>query len=226
MTGAQDQPGPRHNEHDCFKVEVSIAPLGLPGALVHPTAGQGIVLFAHGSGSSRLSPRNCLVAERLQRSGLGTLLFDLLQPEEADNRRNIFDIGLLARRLALATDWVRSGELRDVPIGYFGASTGAGAALVAETLARHRIAAIVSRGGRPDLAGTALPRVQAPTLLIVGGRDREVIALNREALARLTCEKELTIVPGAGHLFEEPGTLDEVVALAGAWFGGRLRDGG
>jgi pimeloyl-ACP methyl ester carboxylesterase len=128
--------------------------------------------------------------------------------------------------LALATDWVRSGELRDVPIGYFGASTGAGAALVAETLTRRRIAAIVSRGGRPDLAGTALPRVQAPTLLIVGGRDREVIELNREALARLTCEKELTIVPGAGHLFEEPGALDEVVALAGAWFEPRVRNGG
>jgi putative phosphoribosyl transferase len=226
MADGHRQPEPLGHVDDRPEVEVSIAPLGLPGALVHPTAGQGIVVFAHGSGSSRLSPRNRLVAERLQRSGLGTLLFDLLQPEEADNRRNIFDIGLLARRLALATDWVRSGELRDVPIGYFGASTGAGAALVAETLARHRIAAIVSRGGRPDLAGTALPRVQAPTLLIVGGRDREVIALNREALARLTCEKELTIVPGAGHLFEEPGTLDEVVALAGAWFGARLRDGG
>jgi putative phosphoribosyl transferase len=226
MTRAQDQPGPRHNGYDRPEVEVSIAPLGLPGTLVHPAAGQGMVLFAHGSGSSRLSPRNRLVAERLQRSGLGTLLFDLLQPEEADNRRNVFDIGLLARRLALATDWVRSGELRDVSIGYFGASTGAGAALVAETLTRHRIAAIVSRGGRPDLAGAALPRVRAPTLLIVGGRDREVIELNREALARLTCEKELTIVPDAGHLFEEPGALDEVVALAGAWFEPRLRDGG
>ena len=226
MADGNRQPGPLGHVYDRPEVEVSIAPLGLPGTLVHPAAGQGIVLFAHGSGSSRLSPRNRLVAERLQRSGLGTLLFDLLQPEEADNRRNVFDIGLLARRLALATDWVRSGELRDVPIGYFGASTGAGAALVAETLTRHRIAAIVSRGGRPDLAGTALPRVQAPTLLIVGGRDREVIELNREALARLTCEKELTIVPGAGHLFEEPGALDEVVALAGAWFGARLRDGG
>ena len=220
------QPGPLGHVDDRPEVAVSIAPLGLPGTLVHPAAGQGLVLFAHGSGSSRLSPRNRLVAERLQRSGLGTLLFDLLQPEEADNRRNIFDIGLLARHLALATDWVRSGELRNVSIGYFGASTGAAAALVAETLTRHRIAAIVSRGGRPDLAGTALPRVQAPTLLIVGGRDREVIELNTEALARLTCEKGLTIVSGAGHLFEEPGALDEVVALAGAWFEPRLRDGG
>jgi putative phosphoribosyl transferase len=226
MADGNRQPGPLGHVDDRPEVEVSIAPLGLPGALVHPTAGQGIVVFAHGSGSSRLSPRNRLVAERLQRLGFGTLLFDLLQPEEADHRPNVFDIGLLARRLALATDWVRSGELRDGSIGYFGASTGAGAALVAETLTRHRIAAIVSRGGRPDLAGTALPRVQAPTLLIVGGRDREVIELNREALARLTCEKELTVVPGAGHLFEEPGALDEVVALAGAWFGARLRDGG
>jgi putative phosphoribosyl transferase len=226
MADGNRQPGPLGHVDDRPEVEVSIAPLGLPGTLVHPAAGQGIVLFAHGSGSSRLSPRNRLVAERLQRSGFGTLLFDLLQPEEADHRPNVFDIGLLARRLALATDWVRSGELRHVAIGYFGASTGAGAALVAETLTRHRIAAIVSRGGRPDLAGTAIPRVQAPTLLIVGGRDREVIELNREALARLTCEKELTVVPGAGHLFEEPGALDEVVALAGAWFGARLRDGG
>ena len=125
---------PLGQRNDRPEVEVSIAPLGLPGTLVHPAAGQGIVLFAHGSGSSRLSPRNRLVAERLQRSGLGTLLFDLLQPEEADNRRNVFDISLLAERLALATDWVRSGELRDMPVGYFGASTGAGAALVAETL--------------------------------------------------------------------------------------------
>ncbi|MFL5136742.1 MAG: dienelactone hydrolase family protein, partial [Microvirga sp.] len=206
--------------------EVSMAPLGLPGTLVHPAAGQGIAVFAHGSGSSRLSPRNRLVAERLQRSGLGTLLFDLLQPEEAANRRNVFDIGLLAERLALATDWVRSEELRNVPIGYFGASTGAAAALVAETLTRHRVAAIVSRGGRPDLAGAALPRVRAPTLLIVGGDDSGVIELNEDALAQLTCEKHLAIVPGAGHLFEEPGTLDQVVALARDWFVPRLRQGG
>jgi pimeloyl-ACP methyl ester carboxylesterase len=194
--------------------------------LVHPAAGQGIVLFAHGSGSSRLSPRNRLVAERLQRTGFGTLLFDLLQPEEASDRRNVFDISLLAEQLALATDWVRSGELRDVPIGYFGASTGAAAALAAETLTRHRIAAIVSRGGRPDLAGAALPRVRAPTLLIVGGDDHGVIELNEEALAQLTCEKHLAIVPRAGHLFEEPGTLDQVVALARDWFVPRLRQGG
>jgi putative phosphoribosyl transferase len=226
MADRNSQPGPLGHAYDLPEVEVSIAPLALPGTLVHPAAGQGIVLFAHGSGSSRLSPRNRLVAERLQRSGLGTLLFDLLQPKEADNRANVFDISLLAERLALATDWVRSQELRDVPIGYFGASTGAGAALVAETLTRHRIAAVVSRGGRPDLAGAVLPRVRAATLLIVGGDDHGVIELNEKALAQLTCEKSLTIVPGAGHLFEEPGTLDKVMALAREWFVPRLRQGG
>jgi putative phosphoribosyl transferase len=167
--GIRDRPLGQRNGRP--EVEVSIARLGLLGTLVHPAAGQGVVLFAHGSGSSRLSPRNRLVAERLQRSGLGTLLFDLLHPEEASNRRNVFDISLRAERLALATDWTRSRELRDVPVGYFWASTGAAAALVAETLTLHRIAAIVSRGGRPDLAGAALPRVQAPTLLIIGGDD-------------------------------------------------------
>jgi len=202
-----------------------IGSLRLPGTLVYPAGGQGIVLFAHGSGSSRLSPRNRVVAERLQRSGLGTLLFDLLQPEEAANRANVFDISLLAERLALATDWIRAQELRDTPIGYFGASTGAGAALVAETRTRHRIAAIVSRGGRPDLAGVALPQVRAATLLIVGGDDHGVIELNEEALAQLTCEKQLAIVPGAGHLFEEPGTLDQVVAFARDWFVPRLPQG-
>jgi len=226
MADRHSQSGPLGHAYDRPEVEVSIAPLGLPGMLAHPAAGQGIVLFAHGSGSSRLSPRNRLVAERLQRTGLGTLLFDLLQPEEADNRANVFDISLLAERLALATDWVRSQELRDVPIGYFGASTGAAAALVAETLTRHRIAAIVSRGGRPDLAGAALSRVRASTLLIVGGDDREVIELNEEALAQLTCEKHVVIVPGAGHLFEEPGTLDQVVVLARDWFVPRLTRGG
>jgi putative phosphoribosyl transferase len=222
--GSRNRPPGQRNDRP--EVEVSIAPLGLPGTLVHPAAGQGVVLFAHGSGSSRLSPRNRPVAERLQRTGLGTLLFDLLHPEEASNRRNVFDISLLAERLALATDWVCSQELRDVPVGYFGASTGAAAALVAETLTLDRIAAIVSRSGRPDLAGAALPRVRAPTLLIVGGEDDAVIELSEEALAQLTCEKHLAIVPGAGHLFEEPGTLDQVVALARNWFVPRLRQGG
>jgi putative phosphoribosyl transferase len=217
---------PLGQRHGRPEVEVSIAPLGLPGTLVHPAGRHGIVLFAHGSGSSRLSPRNRLVAERLQRSGLGTLLFDLLQPEEADNRTNVFDISLLAERLALATDWVCSQELRDVPVGYFGASTGAAAAQVAETLTRHRIAAVVSRGGRPDLAGIALPQVRAATLLIVGGDDHGVIELNEEALTHLTCEKHLAVVPGTGHLFEEPGTLDQVVTLARDWFVPRLGQGG
>jgi putative phosphoribosyl transferase len=156
---------------------------------------------------------------------LGTLLFDLLQPEEANIQSNVFDISLLAERLVLATEWVRSQTLRDVAIGYFGASTGAAAALVAETIARPRISAVVSRGGRPDLAGIALPEVRAPTLLIVGGQDTGVMELNELALARLTCEKELKIVPGASHLFEEPGTLDQAVALAREWFVSRLRPG-
>ncbi|QRM33436.1 dienelactone hydrolase family protein [Microvirga sp. VF16] len=225
MTGG-NRNAPLDQRNDRPEVEVSIAPLGLPGTLVHPAGGQGIVLFAHGSGSSRLSPRNRLVAEGLQWSGLGTLLFDLLQPEEADNRTNVFDISLLAKRLVSATDWVCSQELPDVPVGYFGASTGAAAALVAETLTRHRIATVVSRGGRPDLAGVAHPRVRAPTLLIVGGDDHAVIELNEEALTHLTCEKRLAGVPGAGHLFEEPGTLDQVVTLARDWFVPRLGQGG
>jgi putative phosphoribosyl transferase len=213
--------------YDRPEVEVTIAPLGLPGTLVHPAAGYGVVLFAHGSGSSRLSPRNRFVAERLQRAGLGTFLFDLLLSAEAANRSNVFDISLLAERLALTTDWVRGQTaFRDVPVGYFGASTGAAAALVADTVTHHRINAIVSRGGRPDLAGIALPQVRAPTLLIVGGDDSGVIELNEEAFAKLTCEKELKIIPGAGHLFEEPGTLEQVVALARDWFASRLRLGG
>jgi putative phosphoribosyl transferase len=178
------------------------------------------VLFAHGSGSGRLSPRNRFVAGELQGAGFGTLLFDLLTAAEAQDRRNVFDIGLLAQRLVLATDWLDGfGTTRGLPLGYFGASTGAAAALVAATLAARPIAAIVSRGGRPDLAGAALPQVRAPTLLIVGSHDRDVLELNREALDRLPGPKELAIVEGAGHLFEESGTLDRVVDLAGAWFG-------
>jgi putative phosphoribosyl transferase len=210
--------------YDRSEVEVTLAPLGLRGTLVLPEHGSGLVLFAHGSGSSRLSPRNRFVAARLQRKGLGTLLFDLLRDDEAADRRNVFDISLLAERLALATDWVRSRtDLRSLPIGYFGASTGAAAALVADTITHHSIAAVVSRGGRPDLAGVALREVRAPTLLIVGGEDHGVIELNEQAFAQLTCEKRLEIVPGAGHLFEEPGALDEVVALAREWFARRLR---
>ncbi|MBZ6074699.1 dienelactone hydrolase family protein [Microvirga puerhi] len=206
--------------------DVTIGPLGLKGSLVGPEPGLGLVLFAHGSGSSRLSPRNRFVARELQKAGLGTLLLDLLLADEAEDRENVFDIALLAQRLALATDWVRMDGMPDVtPIGYFGASTGAAAALVAETITPHPVAAIVSRGGRPDLAGSALAKVHASTLLIVGGDDPIVIDLNRRAFNELGCEKSLEIVPGAGHLFEEPGTLERVVALALNWFPFRLRTG-
>lgn len=216
-------PGPDYGRS---KTDVAIGPAGLRGTLVRPVPGCGLVLFAHGSGSGRLSPRNRLVASRLQEAGLGTLLFDLLLDEEAADRRNVFDIPLLADRLALASDWLRAQEgLGTTPLGYFGASTGAGAALLAETRTRQPVAAVVSRGGRPDLAGDALADVRAPTLLIVGDEDRGVIELNQAAFARLACEKRLEIVPRAGHLFEEPGTLDEVVRLARAWFLTHLTEG-
>jgi len=198
---------------------ISIPPVGLEGILDIPASARGIVLFAHGSGSSRLSPRNNYVAEALRQVGLATLLFDLLSDEEAADRAKVFDIRLLAERLRHATDWVgedtESGALR---IGYFGASTGAGAALVADALSEAEIGAIVSRGGRPDLAEDALTKVRAPTLLIVGSLDTTVLELNQAALARLECEKRLAVVPGATHLFEEPGTLDQVIALAQKWF--------
>jgi len=198
---------------------ITIAPVGLEGLLGLPMDPTGIVLFAHGSGSGRLSPRNNFVAQALCDDGLATLLFDLLTVEEARDRRNVFDIELLARRLLMATAWVRQdAETRDLPIGYFGASTGAAAALVAEAAHEGPVAAIVSRGGRPDLAGQALSAVEAPTLLIVGGDDVEVLALNRAALAALRCAKQLVIVPGATHLFEEPGTLEAVVEHARGWF--------
>ena len=202
---------------------VRIAPTGLEGLLSLPASAAGIVLFAHGSGSSRFSPRNTYVAEALQTAGLGTLLFDLLTgPEEADRAR-VFDIPLLAERLLMATDWIAAQpDTAALPIGYFGSSTGAAAALVAAAHGDRNIAAIVSRGGRPDLAGPDLARVRAPALLIVGGADDAVLDLNRAALTRLTCEKELAVVPGATHLFEEPGTLDEVIALARDWFAGHL----
>jgi len=195
----------------------------LEGALAIPRGANGVVVFVHGSGSSRHSPRNQFVARVIRESGNGTLLFDLLTAEEEieDNvtRSLRFDIGLLASRLAEVTRWL--GEqiaARDLCIGYFGSSTGAGAALVAAKEVGQRIDAVVSRGGRPDLAGDALPRVQSPTLLIVGGYDEVVIRLNREALAQLRCEKELKIVPGATHLFEEPGALEAVARLAADWF--------
>ena len=198
---------------------ITIAPVGLEGLLGLPMDPTGIVLFAHGSGSGRLSPRNNFVAHALRDDGLATLLFDLLTVEEAHDRRNVFDIELLARRLLMATAWIRQdAETHGLPIGYFGPSTGAAAALVAEAAREGPIAAIVSRGGRPDLAGRALSAVEAPTLLIVGGDDVEVLALNRAALAALRCAKQLVIVPGATHLFEEPGTLEAVVEHARGWF--------
>ena len=195
----------------------------LAGDLTVPAGANGVVLFAHGSGSSRASPRNVWVAARLARAGLATLLFDLLTSDEEQRdvhtREHRFDIALLSQRLVLATDWVDAQpELRALPIGYFGASTGAGAALVAAAERRDRIGAVVSRGGRPDLAGVdALARVTAATLLIVGGNDDAVIDLNRRALAAMRCEKRLEIVPGATHLFEEPGALEQVATLASQW---------
>ena len=203
-----------------IELPIEIPPVGLEGTIMLPSVAKGIVLFAHGSGSSRLSPRNRAVASALYASGCGALLFDLLTDAEAADRRNVFDIPLLAGRLLMATRWIAGREdLRDLPVGYFGASTGAAAALVAAAEVGAGIAAVVSRGGRPDLAGAALARVTSPTLLIVGGDDPDVLMLNREALAMLRCEKAIEIVPGASHLFEEPGTLDAVVRLAQQWFG-------
>jgi putative phosphoribosyl transferase len=191
----------------------------LPGVLELPRAPVVVVLFAHGSGSGRLSPRNAAVAAALQHDGLATLLFDLLTPQEAGDRRNVFDIGLLARRLLAAVGAVRARpETRELPVGLFGASTGGAAAIVAAADDR-RIAALVSRGGRPDLAGPALRAIQAPTLLIVGERDRDVLALNREAMARMAkAEVRLEVVPGATHLFEEAGAIERVAARASDWF--------
>lgn len=205
---------------------VRIAPMGLDGLLYLPEPAAGIVLFAHGSGSSRFSPRNTYVAEALQAAGLATLLFDLLSEAEAADRARVFDIPLLAERLAAATEWIATQpDTAALPIGYFGASTGAAAALVAAARSGRDIAAVVSRGGRPDLADTDLAHVRAPTLLIVGGADDVVLELNRMALAKLTCEKQLAVVPGATHLFEEAGTLDEVIELAWNWFAGHLPAG-
>src|SRR5438132_3302274 len=200
-------------------IEIDIGPQRLKGLLGVPADATGLVIFAHGSGSGRLSPRNNRVARGLRDAGLATLLLDLLTPAEERDRANVFDIALLASRLSHAADWALGhSETAGLPIGYFGASTGAGAALVAAGVPRAPVAAVVSRGGRPDLAGDALPRVTAPTQLIVGSLDTEVIELNRFAYDRLRCPKELTIVDGAGHLFEEPGTLDEVQRQAVRWF--------
>jgi putative phosphoribosyl transferase len=204
-------------------VRVPVGETTLDGNLTLPASPIGVVLFAHGSGSSRHSPRNRYVARVLNEAGLATLLVDLLTPEEeaVDSRTGHlrFNIELLAKRLLGAAEWLKTlPQTRQLAIGYFGASTGAAAALVAAAERPELARAVVSRGGRPDLAGEALPRVQAPTLLIVGGNDFQVIELNREALAQLHCEKQLIIVPGATHLFEEPNALEEVARLARAWF--------
>jgi putative phosphoribosyl transferase len=204
---------------------VRIEPKGLEGLIGIPDDARGIVIFAHGSGSGRLSPRNNHVAAGLRRAGLGTFLLDLLLPEEEQDRRNVFDVRLLASRLMVATQWIRGNATTSgLAVGYFGASTGAAAALVAAS-ADDGIAAVVSRGGRPDLAIDVLDKVRAPTLLIVGSLDVPVIGLNEQAHARLRGHKELAVVPGAGHLFEEPGTLDEVVGLASRWFSRHLGGG-
>ena len=205
------------------EVQISVGPLLLNGELKIPEKATGIVLFAHGSGSSRLSPRNQYVANVIRDAGVGTLLFDLLtrREEEIDNytREFRFDINLLARRLVAATNWLAAQtETSQLRPGYFGASTGGGAALVAAAEMEGKIGAVVSRGGRPDLAGLALLHVKAPTLLIVGGLDEPVIQMNEDAYAQLRCVKELKIIPGATHLFEEPGKLEEVANLAATWF--------
>jgi putative phosphoribosyl transferase len=201
-------------------VRIPLGRVNLAGTLSLPASPRAIVLFAHGSGSSRNSPRNVFVAQVLHAAGFGTLLFDLLTPDEDRDYATRFDIGLLSERLVGATRWLRADPAWAAsPLGYFGASTGAAAALVAAAELPVGVGAVVSRGGRPDLAGaTALERVVAPTLLIVGGNDTTVIGLNREAYARLRCAKELQIVPGATHLFEEPGTLESVATLAAGWF--------
>ena len=208
------------------KRTIDIAPLGAEGILRLPDEPTGLVLFAHGAGSGRHSPRNNHVAESLGESGLATLLFDLLSEAEAEDRGNVFDIQLLGGRVAEALRWARSEEvLKDLPLGLFGSSTGAAAALVAAAEAQEDVSAVVSRGGRPDLAQPVLGRVRAPTLLIVGGEDHACIPLNEQARDALTCEVSLELVPGATHLFEEPGTLDQVVGLAADWFARHLGRG-
>jgi pimeloyl-ACP methyl ester carboxylesterase len=199
--------------------DVVIPPVGLAGTLNIPDRAPAIVAFVHGSGSSRLSPRNMAVANALNRQGLATLLFDLLTTEEEADRRNVFDIPLLARRLIDAVRWMdRDSKAANLPLGLFGASTGAAAALVAAAQLGPRVGAVVSRGGRPDLAGEALDRIRTPTLLIVGGADFGVIELNESALARLQGPKALEIVPDASHLFPEPGAMEAVIRHAGKWF--------
>jgi putative phosphoribosyl transferase len=205
------------------ELTVDAAGVRLPGRLTVPAGSGGVVVFAHGSGSSRTSVRNRRVADVLHRSGMGTLLFDLLTDDEAARRENVFDIILLAERLGGAVDWVRRRPAAaGLPIGLFGASTGAAATLVAAADPDAAVGAVVSRGGRPDLAGTRLAQVRAPTLLIVGGRDEAVLELNRTAQRQLAGPSRLVVIPGAGHLFEEPGALDAVAELAAEWFASHL----
>jgi pimeloyl-ACP methyl ester carboxylesterase len=199
--------------------ELTITPYGLPGSLQIPPAAASIVVFVHGSGSSRFSPRNRMVADALNGAGMATLLFDLLTPDEERDRANVFDIRLLADRLVQAVRQLgRERVVGSLPLGLFGASTGAAAALVAAVTLHEHVGAIVSRGGRPDLAGDALDRVRAPTLLIVGGDDGVVIELNRQTLSRLSGPKAMEIIPGASHLFPEPGAMEAVIDHATTWF--------
>lgn len=204
---------------DGQNIKITRRGLALDGILGIPPDPNGVVVFAHGSGSGRFSPRNNFVAHHLQQEGLATLLLDLLTPDEAEDRQKVFDIDLLADRLLLTKAWLeQEPRTKQLGIGYFGASTGAGAALQAAAREPSNIRAVVSRGGRPDLAETYLPSVTAPTLLIVGGWDEPVIDMNQSAFELLLCEKRLIIVPGATHLFEEPGTLEQVADLACRWF--------
>ncbi len=204
---------------DAESRNVRVGPNNLPGTLYLPRRPLALVIFAHGSGSSRSSPRNIFAAEELVKRGFACLLFDLLLQAEAQDRRNVFDIPLLAGRVREAMSWsAQEKEIADLPVGLFGASTGAAAALAAAAEEPERIGALVSRGGRPDLAGSALAHVRAPTLLLVGGDDWDVLELNREALSLMRCAARLDIIPGATHLFEEPGALENVVARAGDWF--------
>ena len=192
--------------------------ISLSGFLGIPPKANNIILFAHGSGSGRFSPRNRFVAEHLQQGGIGTLLIDLLMPDEAEDRQKVFDIDLLADRVLVASAWLREDpRTKQLPLGYFGASTGAAAALQAAAQSPFQPTAIVSRGGRPDLAERWLPKVTAPTLLLIGGEDRPVVEMNQQAYRLLRCPKQLTIIPGATHLFEEPGTLELVADLALKW---------
>lgn len=206
------------------RYDVRIPPLGLSGLLQLPKSPSALVIFAHGSGSSRFSPRNAMVADAINDRGIATLLFDLLTTQEERDRANVFDIPLLAERLEHAVVWAKQQpELERLPIGLFGASTGAAAALVTAGKLGRRIGAVVSRGGRPDLAGRSLTDVTAPTLLIVGGDDVDVLALNRSAFAALTGPKALHVVPNASHLFPEPGAMEAVIEQAIRWFESHLR---